>query len=134
MTRFNSLDPAINEVYLDALGAPRIPDPTTEGDFCRRFKVYHIERLMEAINETRLGVWKHQPERFFAEAVIDAQCPPFVDHPNDVWGWGILDALSAVQTATAGTLHGTVSDLETGDPISRAEVTSSSKGASMNPR
>jgi hypothetical protein len=25
-----------NEVYLDALGAQRIPDPTTEGDFCRR--------------------------------------------------------------------------------------------------
>ena len=27
---------------------------------------------MEAINETRLGVWKRQPKRFFAEAVIDA--------------------------------------------------------------
>ena len=26
-----------DEVYLDALGAKRIPDPTTEGDFCRRF-------------------------------------------------------------------------------------------------
>ena len=24
-----------DEVYLDALGAQRIPDPTTEGDFCR---------------------------------------------------------------------------------------------------
>ena len=27
-----------DEVYLDALGAVRIPDPTTEGDFCRRFR------------------------------------------------------------------------------------------------
>jgi len=27
-----------DEVYLDALGALRIPDPTTAGDFCRRFK------------------------------------------------------------------------------------------------
>ena len=26
-----------DEVYLDALGARRIPDPTTAGDFCRRF-------------------------------------------------------------------------------------------------
>ena len=27
-----------DEVYLDALGAKRIPDPTTAGDFCRRFR------------------------------------------------------------------------------------------------
>src|ERR1017187_3285952 len=26
-----------DEVLLDALGAKRIPDPTTAGDFCRRF-------------------------------------------------------------------------------------------------
>ena len=26
-----------DEVFLDALGAERIPDPTTAGDFCRRF-------------------------------------------------------------------------------------------------
>jgi hypothetical protein len=26
-----------DEVYLNALGAQRIPDPTTAGDFCRRF-------------------------------------------------------------------------------------------------
>jgi hypothetical protein len=29
-------------VFLDALGAARIPDPTTEGDFCRRFHPCHI--------------------------------------------------------------------------------------------
>ena len=27
-----------DEAYLDALGARRIPDPTTAGDFCRRFE------------------------------------------------------------------------------------------------
>ena len=27
-----------DEVYLNALGARRIPDPTTAGDFCRRFE------------------------------------------------------------------------------------------------
>ena len=60
------------EAYLDALGAQRIPDPTTEGDFCRRFEVPHIEALMETINEVRLGVWKRQPAEFFDRAVIDA--------------------------------------------------------------
>ena len=47
-----------NEVYLDALGTQRIPDPTTEGDFLRRFGRFDIESLMTAINETRLGVWR----------------------------------------------------------------------------
>jgi len=61
-----------NEVYLDALGARRIPDPTTEGDFCRRFKACDIEALMDAINEVRLSIWRQQPAEFFTQAVIDA--------------------------------------------------------------
>ena len=60
------------EAYLEALGAQRIPDPTTEGDFCRRCKAAHIETLMDAINEVRLGVWRLQPAAFFQRAVIDA--------------------------------------------------------------
>ncbi len=60
-----------NEVYLDALGAQRIPDPTTAGDFCRRFDEDDIESLTTAINETRLRVWQQQDESFFAEATID---------------------------------------------------------------
>ena len=31
-----------DEVFLDALGARRIPDPTTAGDFCRRFQPHHV--------------------------------------------------------------------------------------------
>jgi len=61
-----------DEVYLDALGAERIPDPTTAGDFCRRFSEEDIEDLMGAINEARLLVWKLQPEEFFKEAFLDA--------------------------------------------------------------
>jgi hypothetical protein len=61
-----------NEVYMDALGAQRIPDPTTAGDFCRRFKPEDVEALMDAINEVRLRVWSHQPASFFEEAVIEA--------------------------------------------------------------
>jgi len=61
-----------DEVYLDALGAQRIPDPTTEGDFCRRFTEPDVETLMDIINDVRLGVWRKQPDEFFQEAVIDA--------------------------------------------------------------
>jgi hypothetical protein len=61
-----------DEAFLDALGAQRIPDPTTAGDFCRRFGPWHVKVLMDAINEVRLGVWKLQPMEFFQEAVIDA--------------------------------------------------------------
>ena len=62
-----------DESYLDALGAQRIPDPTTAGDFCRRFQSEEqILTLMEAINESRLKVWKQQPPEFFDEAIIEA--------------------------------------------------------------
>ncbi len=61
-----------DEVYLDALGTQRIPDPTTAGDFLRRFDRYDIESLMTAANETRLRVWRQQPESFFDEATIEA--------------------------------------------------------------
>ena len=61
-----------DEVYLDALGATRIPDPTTAGDFCRRFRWLEIERLMDVFNETRLKVWQQQGPEFFEEAVVDA--------------------------------------------------------------
>jgi hypothetical protein len=61
-----------DEVYLDALGAQRIPDPTTAGDFCRRFDEAAIEALQTAINETRVRVWQTQTAAFFDEAVIDA--------------------------------------------------------------
>jgi len=61
-----------DEVYLDALGAQRIPDPTTAGDFCRRFAAADIEALHAAINQTRVRVWRAQPAAFFEDAVIDA--------------------------------------------------------------
>jgi hypothetical protein len=61
-----------DETYLDALGAQRIPDPTTAGDFCRRFSPLSIFLLMETFNEMRLKVWQQQPTAFFEEAVIDA--------------------------------------------------------------
>src|SRR3954452_3685907 len=71
-----------DEVYLDALGAQRIPDPTTAGDFCRRFTGADVERLMEIFNETRLRAWKQQPDDFFEEAFIDADGALA---PSDSW-------------------------------------------------
>jgi len=61
-----------NETYLDALGAQRIPDPTTAGDFLRRFEVADIDTLMNVINNKRLAVWKQQPDSFLAQAIIEA--------------------------------------------------------------
>lgn len=61
-----------DEVYLDALGARRVPDPTTAGDFCRRFSEHHIQRLMDVFNEVRVKVWRQQDCEFLHEAVVDA--------------------------------------------------------------
>jgi hypothetical protein len=60
-----------DEVYLDALGAQRIPDPTTAGDFCRRFQETDVELLMNTINNVRVTVWQQQPASFLKEAVIE---------------------------------------------------------------
>ena len=86
-----------DEVYLDALGAQRIPDPTTAGDFCRRFDEPAIEALQAAINDTRVRVWRAQPAAFFEEAIIDAdgtlaettgQCKEGIDVAyTGVWGY-----------------------------------------------
>ena len=61
-----------DEVYLDALGAERIPDPTTAGDFCRRFHEADVLTLMDTINGSRLRVWARQPSEFFEEAILEA--------------------------------------------------------------
>lgn len=87
-----------NEVYLDALGAQRIPDPKTAGDCCRRFEtVASIEALMAGINECRVPVWRQQPSSFFREAMIDAdgtlaettgECKAGMDISHKgVWGY-----------------------------------------------
>ena len=72
-TRIEHLELRRNdEVYMDALGAERIPDPTTAGDFCRRLLFPDLEHMHEAIDEARLNVWRQQPREFFEEAILDA--------------------------------------------------------------
>lgn len=61
-----------DSAFLDALGSEAIPDPTTAGDFCRRFEEPQIEALQRSINRTRLQVWKSQGPGFTTgTAVID---------------------------------------------------------------
>jgi hypothetical protein len=57
--------------FLDALGANRIPDPTTAGDFTRRFGESDIVALMDAINAARQRVWRWQGDGWLQEAFID---------------------------------------------------------------
>lgn len=87
-----------DEVFLDALGTRRLPDPTTAGDFCRRFKSsWHIRNLLDAINDARLKVWARQPDSFFDEAIIegdgslvetDGECKEGIDIAYDgTWGY-----------------------------------------------
>lgn len=86
-----------DEAFLDALGARRIPDPTTAGDFCRRFTQPHIDALQEAIDIARRKVWAEQPESFFNRATIDmdgtlvgtaGSCKAGMDIAyNGIWGY-----------------------------------------------
>jgi len=90
-----------DESYLDVLGARRIPDPTTAGDFCRRFTSSQaIDGLQRAINESRLRVWGSQPEEFFEHAIVDAdgtiaettgECKEGIDLSHKgIWGYQVL--------------------------------------------
>lgn len=60
-----------DESFLNGLGAQRTPDPTTAGDFTRRFSREDIVALQECINRTRQRVWAQQPEGFLEEAFLD---------------------------------------------------------------
>ena len=46
-----------DSAFMNALGAELIPDPTTAGDFCRRFSPADVVTLMEAINAVRPTLW-----------------------------------------------------------------------------
>ena len=84
--------------FLDALGARTIPDPTTAGDFCRRFAPADIERLMDIINASRLRVWARQPRSFFDDVACieadgsivstDGECKQGMDMSyKGLWGY-----------------------------------------------
>ena len=89
-----------DENFLNAFGAQRLPDPTTAGDFTRRFTPFDILQLQEAINCTRQRVWQHQPKGFLQEAFIDidgtiagtlGECKEGMDMSyKGIWGYAPL--------------------------------------------
>jgi len=57
---------------MDGLGVERIPDPTTAGDFTRRFGEEDVVELMEAINSIRPKLWrKRLPQSERKQGLID---------------------------------------------------------------
>ena len=62
-----------DEAYLNTLGCDRVPDPTTAGDFLRRFEAGDVKGMMRGINDTRVRVWKKGLSRQEKKlALIDA--------------------------------------------------------------
>jgi Transposase DDE domain group 1 len=86
-----------DENYLNALGTRRIPDPTTAGDYCRRFTAADCSTFIDLVNDVRLKAWAKQPAAFFDCAKIDmdgtkiettGQCKHGMDISYDgVWGY-----------------------------------------------
>lgn len=57
-TRLEDIERLRHDVaYMNAVGAALIPDPTTAGDFCRRFAETDVVALMDAINSVRRLLW-----------------------------------------------------------------------------
>lgn len=95
--------------FLDLLAARAIPDPTTAGDFCRRFDSAAVWRLMDVLNEARMRVWRMSQRSLVQEtARIDAdgtlvgttgECKEGMDLSHKgVWGYHPL-VVSLANTA-----------------------------------
>ena len=87
-----------DETYMDALGTQRIPDPTTAGDFTRRFYGSDVLALMEAINTVRVKMWDKRlsrPQRAVAIVEADGSVAPTTGECkqgmglayNGIWGY-----------------------------------------------
>ncbi|MCF8090441.1 MAG: IS1380 family transposase [Desulfotignum sp.] len=89
-----------NSAWLDALGAQIIPDPTTAGDFLRRFEEQDVLDFMSAKNNVRKKIWEKQPTSFKKMAIINVdgtisetygQCKQGMDISyNGKWGYAPL--------------------------------------------
>lgn len=89
-----------DEVLLDALGARRLPDPTTAGAFCRRLSPEHIRTLLDVFGDTRCRVWADQPPTSLERAIVDMDgflveatgpCKQGMDSASDgTWGYHAL--------------------------------------------
>lgn len=85
---------------MNMLGARRIPDPTTAGDFTRRFSEQNVTDLMEVINDARMKVWARHGKEFFKLAKVDidgtlaptlGECKEGMDISyKGIWGYAPL--------------------------------------------
>ena len=85
--------------YMNALGADLIPDPTTAGDFCRRFETETpVIGLMECINSVRPRLWQGRGRDLLSPiAYLDADgviAPTYGEYKagmdisyNGIWGY-----------------------------------------------
>jgi len=65
-TRLEDIERLRHDVaYMNALGADLIPDPTTAGDFTRRFDESDVLTLMESINAVRPKLWRGRGAELF---------------------------------------------------------------------
>ncbi|HUP68344.1 MAG TPA: IS1380 family transposase [Acidimicrobiales bacterium] len=118
-TRLDDIEARRNDaVFLDGLGAAALPDPTTAGDFCRRFDEGTIAALQEAVNRCRAGVWARQGASFTATTAridadasivgTDGECKDGMDIAyNGTWGYSALVvSLANTQEPLYLALHG----------------------------
>jgi len=101
-TRLDNIEARRNDaVFLDGLGAEALPDPTTAGDFCRRFDEGSTMALQDALNRCRRRVWARQSASFFAATAridadasivgTDGECKAGMDIAyNGTWGYSAL--------------------------------------------
>ena len=87
--------------YMNAVGADLIPDPTTAGDFCRRFTEADVAALMEAINAVRPKLWTGRGRELLGPiayvdvdgsiAPTDGRCKQGMDMSfKGIWGYAPL--------------------------------------------
>jgi hypothetical protein len=90
-----------DSAYMNALGAQLIPDPTTAGDFCRRFGEADVAALLEAVNAVRPKLWTGRGKDLLGPvAYLDAdgtiapttgQCKAGMDMSyKGIWGYAPL--------------------------------------------
>jgi hypothetical protein len=101
-TRLEDIERLRHDVaYMNALGAELIPDPTTAGDFCRRFTSADVVTLMEAINAVRPRLWASRGRELLGPiAYVDIDgtiAPTYGEHKagmdvsyKGIWGYAPL--------------------------------------------
>jgi hypothetical protein len=60
-----------SEAFKNLVGACRVPDPTTAGDFLRRFSSYDLGVLDHVLDETRSRIWRALPRSRRRRITVD---------------------------------------------------------------